>query len=160
MALYDRTCNQCGAGFRGGPRAWYCPECRAVRKKVHKAQYLQRIKAGTARRLGSEDLCAVCGQPYTVNSGLQKYCPKCAPEAVAALDRQQGMEYYKTNKERINPVRNARRRKMSICVICGKIFPAAGTCTNTCSPECRTLKRRQLNRKYDTKRSPRKRIKK
>ena len=124
---------------------------------MHKAQYLQRIKAGTARRLGSEDRCTICGASYIVEGGNQRYCPKCAPEAVAAIDRQQGMDYYKANKEWINPVRNARRRKMSICVICGKIFPAAGTCTNTCSPECRTLKRRLLSRKYEAKRSPRKR---
>lgn len=23
-----RTCRECGSQFYGGPRAWYCPECR------------------------------------------------------------------------------------------------------------------------------------
>lgn len=31
--IRPRTCRECGATFDGGPRAWYCPNCRAIRKK-------------------------------------------------------------------------------------------------------------------------------
>ena len=30
--LKPRVCRQCGATFLGGPRAWYCPDCRAERR--------------------------------------------------------------------------------------------------------------------------------
>lgn len=34
MAIYDnRICKECGIKFSGGPRAWYCPNCRKERQK-------------------------------------------------------------------------------------------------------------------------------
>ena len=44
-------------------------------------------------------------------SGKQKYCPTCAPEAVAKIDRTQGLDYYTANADTINPARNEKRRK-------------------------------------------------
>lgn len=44
-------------------------------------------------------------------SGKQKYCPTCAPEAVAEIDRTQGLDYYTANADTINPARNEKRRR-------------------------------------------------
>lgn len=33
MAIYDRTCIRCSRSFQGGPRAWYCPDCRKERQR-------------------------------------------------------------------------------------------------------------------------------
>lgn len=77
-----RKCVVCGATFPGGPRAKYCTECRKERAKRSAREYAQRKAAGNTRPLGSVDICQVCGGEYVVESGLQKYCPSCAAEAV------------------------------------------------------------------------------
>lgn len=85
-----RVCRECGQTFPGGPRAWYCPECRAKRKKEQKHRYQT---AGPVRPIGSTDTCVVCGKPYTVDSGRQKYCPDCAEAAVKAVVRPRKRKY-------------------------------------------------------------------
>ena len=101
---------RCGRSFHGGPRAWYCPMCRAVRKAEQSAACKRRKRRGEVRDLGSLDKCTVCGGQYVVRSANQRYCPTCAPEAIAAVDREQGLAYYAANKTEINPARNAARR--------------------------------------------------
>lgn len=103
--MRDRICRQCGATFKGGPRAWYCPACRIERHR----ETLRGFKAN--RPLGSTDICLICGNEYIVKAGRQKYCPDCAAEQLREADRKQGLEYYRKNKETINPARNKRRRK-------------------------------------------------
>lgn len=152
MAIYDnRVCRTCSTVFSGGPRAWYCPLCRRERKLVHDREYKRK---GPNRPLGTTDMCLSCGKPYVVSNGNQKYCPTCQPKASAAIDRQQSLDYYKSNRNIINPVRNTRRLKATACVVCGKIFPAAGTCRNTCSDVCQKEKRRRIQAKADAKRRP------
>lgn len=91
MAIYDRVCRTCGVSFRGGPRAWYCPDCRRERKK----ETDRKVKHnGPTRPIGSTDLCENCGKEYTVDSGLQKYCPKCQPIMHRRIDNEQGTAYY------------------------------------------------------------------
>lgn len=91
MAIYERICRTCGRNFKGGPRAWYCPECREERKKERAAKYR---KGKPKRPLGSKDFCQNCGKEYTVESGLQKYCPECQPEMHKKIDNEQGTAYY------------------------------------------------------------------
>lgn len=55
--IRERTCRLCGKQFPGGPRAWYCPECRPIRQKEAAAK--QR-RNGPERPLGSLDHCTVC----------------------------------------------------------------------------------------------------
>lgn len=124
--IYPRTCVECGRSFMGGPRAWYCPDCRAIRGKKTNAAYRARKREGKAREIGSADICKNCGKKYIVVGSLQKYCPECAPEMIKALDRVQGLEYYKKNKGTINPTRKIVRRKPNFCEKCGKPIPAAG----------------------------------
>lgn len=74
MAIYDdRICRTCGAQFSGGPRAWYCPDCRRERARIQKQRYNRE-------------------------------------EMHRQLDLKQSLEYYRENKDQINPSRNERRR--------------------------------------------------
>lgn len=109
MAIYDnRVCKQCGRTFSGGPRAWYCPECRAERKKEQSRTSKWREVRGLTRKIGSEAICQNCGSKYTINSANQKYCEKCADEMHRKVDNEQGIKYY---RERINKAeRNIKRR--------------------------------------------------
>ena len=110
MALYIRECIQCGAAFKGGPRAWYCPECRKERQKQINRESRQRQAEGKQRKIGSTGICENCGKPYIVASANQKWCPDCKDEMLKEVDRTQSLEYYYENKETINPARNTRRR--------------------------------------------------
>lgn len=106
VVVKDRTCRQCGAVFSGGPRAWYCPSCRAERSKESNRRYKE---SGASRPLGSTDICTVCGKPYTVKSARQKYCLACAYEAVRAADRIASKEWNEAHKETYYPAKNAKR---------------------------------------------------
>ena len=151
--MRPRTCKTCSCVFTGGPRAWYCPNCRAERQKMAGKQYKERARAGKTRPNGSIDLCENCGKKYIVKGGLQKYCEKCAPEMIKELDRIQGIKWYEKNKDKINPVRNEKRQKKERkCVICGKTFEGDGTCRNTCSETCRKIQIQRWQRKADDKR--------
>lgn len=124
--IRPRQCRACGTTFPGGPRAWYCPDCRAERRSKARAAYRERKRAGKVREIGSIDNCANCGQQYTVTGGNQRYCERCAPEMIMELDRTQGMQYYENNKDWINPARMIARRKENLCRSCGKQIPAVG----------------------------------
>lgn len=135
--LRPRSCRQCGITFDGGPRAWYCPDCRAERQRQRGAA---RRKTGPKRPLGSIDKCVVCGKEYIVTGGLQKYCKDCAPEAVRAIDREQSKQW---NKEHgfYDARREQGRNGVKICVICGGVIQP-GSPAVTCSPECNRKKLR------------------
>lgn len=130
-----RICRSCGAEFPGGPRAWYCPACRAERAREASRTSKRRSRAGAARKLGSTDVCQICGAEYVVTGSLQKYCPACAADAVKAVDREQGRVWAAENRE-ANAARKkelAQRRK--VCRVCGEVF-STGTTSVTCSPGC------------------------
>lgn len=156
--VLDRVCRECGATFPGGPRAWYCPKCRAARKRQQSVEFKRRKRAGQVRKIGSKDACIVCGKEYTVAGGKQKYCPDCAPEAVAAIDRAQGIAW---NAEHLPPdLRREMRQKSSAlipCVICGKMFrPGSGaplTCSGACADELRKKRQAEYERTHKAERN-------
>ena len=47
-------------------------------KKEQRRQCRAREKVGSVRKIGNIDTCCICGKSYTVESGNQRYCPKCA----------------------------------------------------------------------------------
>lgn len=124
--IRPRTCRMCDTTFPGGPRAWYCPDCREARHAASAAAYRERKHSGSVREIGSTDVCVNCGEPYVVVGGNQKYCAKCAPEMIRELDKAQGMDYYNKNKDGINLSRKLARRKENSCQVCGKPIPAVG----------------------------------
>ena len=145
--LRTRTCHTCGANFIGGPRASYCPTCRAEREKVRKQKYRS---TGFSRHLGDIDNCVICGGEYVIQSGLQKYCPKCAPDAVREIDRAQSKSWNAEHDYYIKR-REKSRSGVKVCVVCGReIVP--GTPTVTCSPECAAAHRKEVQNRADAKR--------
>ncbi|MCI9626536.1 MAG: DUF2116 family Zn-ribbon domain-containing protein [Clostridia bacterium] len=138
--ITKHTC-PCGVSFLGGPRAKWCSNCR---KEIAKERSRLNKRNGAARPIGSKDKCLICGNVYTVKSGLQKYCEKCAPSAILANDRKQGKEYYHKNRDNINRKKSIKRReKRKICIVCGKSFDPDGKPRKTCSEQCRRELRNQ-----------------
>lgn len=153
---HDCICRACGKHFKGGPRAWYCPECREIRKAIADQQCKERRRMGNTRSIGSTDICERCGKEYTVEGGLQRFCPECGKINDKETRRKESLEYYHANKEKINPIRNPKRQKgLAKCVICGKEFDANHTRRNTCCEECKKELIRQIRQRADAKRSPR-----
>ena len=149
--IRPRTCRQCGAVFDGGPRAWYCPTCREIRKKADAKRYR---KTGASRPLGSIDRCTVCGKEYVVNGGRQRYCPDCAPEAVREVDRAASRAWNAAHDWKAKR-RETPRNGQKVCVICGQPVPP-GTPAVTCSPECNKLRLKRLWDDADIRRGKRK----
>lgn len=149
--LAERTCRECGEAFRGGPRAWYCPECRTERKRRHGREAAARKRAGKVRPIGSTDTCAVCGEPYVVEGGLQKYCKQCAPEAVKLIDNAQSRDWNANNRERINELRRIGKYTLT-CKICGSSFHGTSERCVYCSDDCRKIGRREISRVTEAKR--------
>ena len=147
----ERTCRQCGKTFRGGLRAWYCPECRVQRRKESAARMR---RDGVKRPLGSIDHCEVCGQEYVVKAARQRYCPSCAKEAVMAVNREAGLRRYYEKKEKRKP-REVPRYGEKVCVICGKPI-SPGTTAITCSEECHRLRLLRAQQDADIRRGKRK----
>lgn len=151
--IRPRTCRACGTTFDGGPRAWYCPSCRAERQK--EASRRAR-KEGTKRPLGSIDHCVICGKEYIVNSARQRYCPDCAPEAYVAADREASKAWNAANDYYAKRAQSP-RSGIRLCVICGNPLPP-GSNVVTCSPECRkenlTLSRRRAEANRRRRKSP------
>lgn len=148
--IQSRICQQCGHSFEGGPRAYYCPSCRVERQKITKATYRERKRKGESRSLGSKDKCERCGKEYTVESGLQRFCPDCQPIHTLEYDRETALPFYHQNKDRLNPVRNERRRVGERnCDWCGAVYVVTVGGQLTCSEECkRKLKNKNWNEKY------------
>lgn len=149
--IRPRTCRECGVTFDGGPRAWYCPSCRAIRQKENAKRYRQN---GPARHLGSIDRCIICGKEYVVKSGGQHYCPDCAEEAVRQLDREASKRWNAENNFYEQRARQPRSGQ-KVCVICGKPI-SPGTARVTCSEECDKLRIKYNQDKAEIKRGNRK----
>lgn len=99
--ILPRVCRECGATFQGGPRAWYCPECRAERKKIQTKEYKQRKKAGKTVPVGSLIKCEICGKEIVKSSGSQRFCQECAARHLKEIDNQQSLEWKKANPEKV-----------------------------------------------------------
>ena len=135
-SVRERICTVCGVSFPGGPSARFCPNCRIEQKRKATHEYKQRKATGNVRKIGSIDICAVCGKPYTVAGGLQKYCPDCSYEAIREKDRAKSIEW---NRNHLTPdQRKIERNTFSApikCVVCGKMFIPKFSSV-TCSKEC------------------------
>ena len=146
--IQSRCCHTCGATFEGGPRAFYCPQCRIARQKHASHTYKKRKRAGHVRTLGSHDRCAQCGHDYLVTGGLQRFCPTCAESHRRVHDRIRKLAYYRAHRHRINIQRNARRRQgLTHCAECSMPFDAQGTARKTCSDAHR---RARINAQWRT----------
>ena len=106
------ACASCGKVFASnGPRATYCPDCRKERKAKASHECRRRSREGNQRKIGSQDYCKLCGDPYIVEGGLQIYCAKCAEIINRERQRAAATARYHEKKDEINPKRNAKRRE-------------------------------------------------
>ena len=149
--LRNRTCRTCGAVFEGGPRAWYCPQCRAERAKVASREYNARARSGKTRKIGSTDICRICGKEYCVTGPNQRYCPECAPDAVRQIDRAQSRAWMEEHRDPMVERKKERIQNRKVCEVCGKTFYSA-TVSVTCSPECTKVLRSYHQAMADHKR--------
>lgn len=154
----QRTCQTCGKAFPGGPRAFYCPDCRAERKKASNAAYHR--KGGAERPLGSTDICTRCGKEYTVNSGKQRYCPDCAEIAIKEKIMPKKAEYTAAYRaahpeQRAELLANSRRAE---CPICGRMFAPYRLqkyCSTECSKEAEERSRAEYALRTGKRKTPR-----
>lgn len=128
--IRPRTCRACGVTFDGGPRAWYCPDCRTARNRAANTAHSRK---GTARPLGSMDICQKCGAQYVVKGSRQKYCKACAAGAIAETVREHKRPIQRALCK--DPIRAARRKPTRICIVCGNPITTSTTAV-TCSPAC------------------------
>lgn len=151
--VQDRQCRQCGTTFRGGPRAWYCPSCRAEREHERSRNYR---RDGFGRQLGSTDLCVRCGGEYTVTSGRQKYCPDCREQGVNEAVRQHKRQYAAERADQMAKYKADMTSNRHVCIICKAVFDSDQP-RATCSDACDKIRRQRNQKRCDAKRTPRKR---
>lgn len=100
--LYPRTCRECGKEFEGGPRAYYCPECKVERQRKYDREAKRKQNVGLTAKIGEIMTCEMCGEDTIRNSGNQKFCEKCGKINYENIQRARGLKYYNENKETIN----------------------------------------------------------
>lgn len=99
--ILPRVCQECGATFQGGPRAWYCIACREERRRVHDREFKQRKRSGTVVPIGSVIKCEICGREVIKNGGLQRFCNNCAKKHLKEIDNAQSLNWKRKNPEKI-----------------------------------------------------------
>ena len=142
------VCMDCGCTYDGTIKTKRCPACQEEADRRHTAEYRARASVGAQRKLGSTDLCERCGKPYTVESGLQRYCKACAHVATKENINEHKREFckkYYANPERAQEKREAKKvkkRQIETCPICGKQFESRYG-AKYCSDECRRERARR-----------------
>lgn len=148
-SLYkERTCKICGASFMGYPHSLFCSTCGEERRKIRERKSAQKRPA---RHIGSTDHCMACGKEYTVNSGVQKYCPECSKTFAKEKRNAKKRIYQRNNYQKMVAHKKEMRSNTHVCVICGKVFDGTSA-TITCSPECAKELKRIRQREDNIKR--------
>lgn len=163
---YLRFCPDCGRLYRAHIKNKRCPVCQAAADKLHALECRRRMAAGKSRSIGSTDLCVVCGNPYTVKSGKQMYCPSCAEQATRERIREHKRAYYHDHYTRDKlDAKNAKRRKdwrseIRQCLVCGKPFNPDTPRQVCCSMDCRHVRDKEIQRRSEEKRKEKRRASK
>ena len=151
-----RVCADCGREFYGHIRSRRCPACQEEQDRRNNAAYKARRRAGHVRLLGSTDYCVVCGKPYTVEAGRQKYCPECKEQATLETIRRNRRGYMAAQRqdpEKNDELKERKRRvpAQKTCRQCGKPFAALGAGQFCCDACCEAYRKAYM-RAYDTAR--------
>ena len=68
--MFKHKCEMCGSEFEtNNTRAKYCIYCRDKAQVARNRAYAEKKKSGNAVKIGSEQVCPICGNTYTVTSG-------------------------------------------------------------------------------------------
>lgn len=151
----DKVCIDCGITYHGHIKSKRCPVCQREARLAADREYAHRCRIGAVRKLGSVDICERCGKNYTVTGGMQKYCPECAPLALAENDRKKSVEYWYHHKTEESEFDRAKGRRhiprTKICRTCGKAFETKGNSLYCCE-KCRHEGVLKSYKKYSEKR--------
>lgn len=98
--ITDKVCKNCGITFSGGPRAWYCPDCRQERAKKANRDHKMRKRLGISRKVGDWQTCIDCGRKYAYYIGASERCPECSKKYGQMIDREKSKEWNKANREK------------------------------------------------------------
>lgn len=133
-----------------------CIRCEACQLAINQERNKVRQRAKPARPLGSTDICTICGKPYIVESGLQKYCPDCretATRASIARKKNAYMAEKRKDPEAAAQMREAKQAALSpsLCATCGKPFISKFGAIYCCEA-CRKEGKRKYYQTYDSKR--------
>lgn len=142
--IAERVCIDCGIKFHGGPKAIRCPDCREY-ARTHKKQ-------GKAKRpIGSVDHCCICGNPYIVTHGKQKYCGEdCARIGLLQYQKKRKKIYNKSEsvqKQR----REVRKNQSKLCKYCNAPFLINKSNLYYCSDYCRSEYQKIIQCRADMK---------
>lgn len=136
------VCVDCGAPLEAGHAGnkKYCPSCKLLHKEYvqHSTdrkragrQVNEEFEEWKTDRIKGQTKCPVCGRFFVPQTKRQKYCSKECTKRAAA---KRALEAY--HKSHPRPVR--------ICPICGRKFlNGEHHYEKYCSPECRSIGRRQ-----------------
>lgn len=144
------VCRDCGRVYTGHIATIRCPSCQAEADRLCDKASAKRQRDGTSRKMGSIDTCERCGQPYTVNGSLQRYCKACAP--IAIKEHRDAHRKVLYDAYYSDPVHRAERKKSlaceaveAVCEICGAHFRGRLN-SRFCSDECRKAHALQYSR--------------
>ena len=155
--LMPQVCTICGAKYMGGPSALYCPSCREIKRREYERESRARQRAGRAVVLGETvGICEKCGEKFVYQGPRQKYCKKCADEAIRENDRIKGRGNLRRTIEkhgqRYADERNAARRVLpKHCKICGVSLAGMQSNREYCD-DCREVQIKYNNYVQDLKR--------
>lgn len=146
-------CSDCGKLIY---RPIKCIRCEACQLAINQERHKEYQRAKPARPLGSTDICTICGKPYIVESGLQKYCPNCreaATRASIARKKNAYMAEKRKDPEAAAQMREAKQAALSpsLCATCGKPFISKFGAIYCCEA-CREVGKRKYYQTYDSKR--------
>lgn len=152
----ERACRDCGVVMLLHIASKRCPDCQREANLAAGRECQRRRRKEQTRKIGSTDLCQNCGNPYTVNSGLQRYCKACAGWIWKENDRETSRQVAaeKLSDTEYRDARNAKRRDAEFaqtvrtCPICGKQFKPLHSAQKACSPECSKIMTAQYNKRY------------
>lgn len=148
-------CPDCGREVQVYSKSYRCPDCQREADARALAEFRKRKAAGKTRPIGSMDLCQRCGQPYAVESGMQKYCKACAGEALLEYNRVKGIANYHEKYDGDSDAKAERNRKRRLpryspinCQVCGREFIPETRHSLFCSPKCASIGHKDQVRAY------------
>ena len=107
--MFKHKCEMCGLEFEtNNTRAKYCVYCRDKAQAARNRAYAEKKKSGNAVKIGSEQVCPICGKTYTVTSGAQKYCKDCTASKKRKKSTSKGITIISVSTSRRESVRRSR----------------------------------------------------
>ena len=107
--MFKHKCEMCGLEFEtNNTRAKYCIYCRDKAQAARNRAYAEKKKSGSAVKIGSEQICPICGKTYTVTSGSQKYCKECTAGKKRKRSTSKGITIISVSTSQRESVRRSR----------------------------------------------------